>query len=146
MTKFMPKNTKAFGIVAIVFAVILVLGIILAAAVDIPFVAVAMIGLMGTIIGAVMYFAKSSNGLIIGPDEMRLPRESRKNGREVDGRISVLFSEIDLFRMAEGGGFFSNGVKYEIFMKNGTQITFKLKGFTVEEEETIYKAIQDRIK
>ena len=130
------------GILAIIFAVILVVGIILEVATEMFAIPAIAFGGILMLVMLFLFFVENGKTFTMRPNEIVLPKESRRNGREISGRMSVLFSDITSIKIDEA--VFTNTV-YEMNLRNGDVIRFKLKGISAEKEEKIYRTIELRI-
>jgi hypothetical protein len=134
---------KIVGVVAIIFAILMIVGIIVESATEI--FTIPMIGFCGMLmlIAVVLFFVENGKSVTLRANEIVLPRESRRNGREKESRMSVLFSDIVSIRLDDA---IFSGTVYEMTLRNGDEIRFKFKGIGAEKEREIMEELNLRLR
>ena len=134
---------KIVGVVAILFAILMIVGIIVESTSEI--FTIPMIAFCGMLmlIAVVLFFVENGKSVTLRANEIVLPRESRRNGREKDSRMSVLFSDIVSIRLDDA---IFSGTVYEMTLRNGDEIRFKFKGIGAEKEREIMEELHLRLR
>ena len=134
---------KIAGVVAILFAILMSVGIIVESTSEM--FTIPMIGFCGMLmlIAVVLFFVENGKSVTLRANEIVLPRESRRNGREKESRMSVLFSDIVSIRIDDA---IFSGTVYEMTLRNGDEIRFKFKGIGAEKEREIMEELNLRLR
>ncbi len=134
---------KIAGVVAILFAILMIVGIIVECATEMFTIPMIAFGGMLMLIAVVLFFVENGKSVTLRANEIVLPRESRRNGREKDSRMSVLFSDIVSIRIDDA---IFSGTVYEMTLRNGDEIRFKFKGIGAEKEREIMEELNLRLR
>lgn len=134
---------KIVGVVAIIFAILMIVGIIVECATEMFAIPMIAFGGMLMLVAVVLFFIENGKSVTLRANEIVLPRESRRNGREKESRMSVLFSNIVSIRIDDA---IFSGTVYEMTLRNGDEIRFKFKGIGAEKEREIMEELNLRLR
>ena len=143
--KICLTGTKRLGIIALLCAVVLLVGIIWAF-VKTFMVSIAMIAL-GSVFGILFlscFLAEKSRALLIDFDKIIFPRGADKNGKMVLQKTTVKLCDIDSIdtKLHKGDGLVSNDTSfYTLNLKDGTKITVTLYAYGKEAEKEVIETI-----
>ena len=134
---------KIAGVVAILFAILMIVGIIVECATETFAIPMIAFGGMLMLVAVVLFVIENGKSVKLRANEIVLPRESRRNGREKESRMPVLFSDIVSIRIDDA---IFTGTVYEMILRNGDEIRFKLKGIGAGKEREIMEELNLRLK
>ena len=145
-------NTKAnkYYITILAFSVAMAIaGIVLLILVHPAFASMIAVGGLGTLLFGYLVWNERNKSITLKEDVVIIPKESRRNNFELTKRFAVPYSKIqslteDTTRSTKHSLKCSN--RYQMVMKDGTELGFKVEGISSTQEEIIIAVIKNRIE
>ena len=134
---------KISAVATILFAILMIVGIIVECATETFAIPMIAFGGILMIVALVLFVIENGKSVTLRANEIVLPKESKRNGREKESRMSVLFSDIVSIRIDDA---IFTGTVYEMILRNGDEIRFKFKGISAEKEREIMEELNLRLR
>ena len=136
MKKHTTKLTKIMAVLLVVGVALIATGFALKSTNEL-LVFIAYAGIALAVVSAIIIYKESGRTTTTRPGEIELPLGATKDGHGGEVRVSVLFSEINDFKIEED--------RYILILRSGSEVIFRMTTYSEKTKANIIAIINEKI-